>query len=147
MELETIVSVLGLLGIGGIIGGYIQHILSQRRETELRIQSENRGHYESNLVFMRIILKPEMVKNFNVARIDPLLSKTKNVSEIKRLAENRLTEFYYASILFSPDYVLTAMKEFIKNPNENTFMKSAITMRKDLWKKKTKVGLDTLSLG
>jgi hypothetical protein len=38
------------------------------------------------------------------------------------------------------------MKEFIKNPTEANFMKSAIAMRKDLWKKKTKANLETLSL-
>jgi hypothetical protein len=95
---------------------------------------------------MRIILKPEMVENFNVARLDPLLSKTKNHAEIRQLAERRLVEFYYATILFSPDYVLTAMKEFIKNPNETNFLKAANAMRKDLWKKKTKTDLKTLSL-
>jgi len=146
MEVETIITVLTSLGIGGFIGSYLQHLWSQKGKTELRIQRENRGHYESNLVWMRIILKPEMVENFNVARLDPLLSKQRNPSEIKKLAENRLVEFYYSSVLFSPDYVLTAMKEFIKNPTEANFMKSAIAMRKDLWKKKTKASLELLSL-
>ena len=147
MDIETvIVSVLSSFGVSGIIGIYLQHLWSQKRETELRIQGENRGHYESNLVWMRIILKPEMVENFNVARLDPLLSKQRNPSEIKKLAENRLIEFYYSSVLFSPDYVLTAMKEFIKNPTEVNFMKSAIAMRKDLWNKKTKVSFEILSL-
>jgi len=103
-------------------------------------------HYESNLVFMRIVLKPEMVENFNVAREDPILSRIKDKSEIKRLAERRLIEFYYSSILFCPDDVLIAMKEFIRNPTEATFMKSAIAMRKDLWKKKTKANFDNLLL-
>jgi len=147
MEVETIITVLTSLGIGGFIGSYLQHLWNQKQETESRIQSDNRGHYESNLVWMRIVIKPEMVENFNVARLDPLLSKQKNPSEIRKLAENRLTEFYYSSMLFSPDYVLTAMKEFIKNPTEANFMKSAIAMRKDLWKKKTKVNLESLSLG
>lgn len=147
MDIETIiVSILSSFGVSGIIGIYLQHLWNQKQETESRIQSENRGHYESNLVWMRIILKPKMVENFNVARLDPLLSKQRNPSEIKKLAENRLVEFYYSSALFSPDYVLTAMKEFIKNPTEANFMKSAIAMRKDLWKKKTKANLETLSL-
>jgi len=146
MEVETIIAVLTSLGIGGFIGSYLQHLWHQKGETELRLQSENRRHYESNLVWMRIILKPEMVENFNVAKLDPLLSKQRNPSEIKKLAENRLVEFYYSSILFSPDYVLTTMKEFIKNPTEANFMKSAIAMRKDLWKKKTEVDLEMLSL-
>ena len=146
MDIETILTILASLGIGGIVGSYLQHLWNQKRETESRIQSDNRGHYESNLVWMRVVLKPEMVENFNIARLDTLLANTKDVAKIKQLAINRLTEFYYATVLFSPDYVLTAIKEFIKNPNEPSFLKAAIAMRKDLWKKNTNVDLETLSL-
>jgi hypothetical protein len=150
VDIETIISVLGLLGIGGIIGGiigsYIQHILSQRRETEKRIQSLNVKHYESTLVFMRIVLNPKAIDQFNVKREDPLLSKLDNLNDVRFYARKRLIEFYYSSLLFSPDEVLSVMKEFIDNPTEDNFIKSANAMRKDLWKKKTKMEFRSLSL-
>jgi len=146
MEIETIVSILGLLGLGGIIGGYLQHLWGQRTKTELRIQNLNEGHYRSTPVWMRVLLNPENIIHFNIAREDPHISKTEDSNELREYVRRRLIEFYYSSLLYSPDDVLRTMKEFMKNPTETNFLKSAIAMRKDLWKKKTKASLETLTL-
>ncbi|MBU4373893.1 MAG: hypothetical protein KJ714_05525 [Euryarchaeota archaeon] len=66
MDFQTIFSTLGLLGVGGAIGSYIQHLLNQKRETELRIQNLNENKYRSTLIFMRCILKPENVNQFDI---------------------------------------------------------------------------------
>jgi len=144
MEVETIITVLTSLGIGGFIGSYLQHLWHQKGETELRIQSLNEGKYRSTLIFMRCVLRPESVKQFDIP--DPHIKTLKSSSDVKKFAEERLIEFYYNSLLYAPDEVLTAMKKFIKNPSEAVFMKTAIAMRKDLWKKKTKASLEMLSL-
>ncbi len=144
MNVQTILSFLGLLGIGGIIGSYLQHFWNQKRETELRIQSLNENKYRSTLVFMRCILKPENVNQFHIE--DSKIQKLKNKEEIKKYAMNKLTEFYYNSILYASDDVLRKLKQFMNQPSESNFMETAIAMRKDLWKKKTKIKLKTLSL-
>lgn len=41
MSIETILSFLGLLGIGGILGGYLQYFLNKKRDTEMKIQTLN----------------------------------------------------------------------------------------------------------
>lgn len=147
MDIETIViSILTSSTISGIMGIYLQHFWGQKRETELRIQNENKGRYVSMLIWMRLVLSPKMVDHFNVGREDPVLSKITNAHEIVYFARQRLNEFYYSSVLFSPDYVLAALKEFLDNPTEIAFVKTAIAMRKDLWKKKTKSDMETLSL-
>jgi hypothetical protein len=147
MDIETIIiSVLSSLGISGLIGIYLQHLWTQKRETESKIQSLNVKHYESTLVFMRIVLDPKKIDHFNVAREDPLLSKITNTNEIRYFARNRLIEFYYGAVLFYSDEVLNAIKEFLQDATEDNFMKTAIAMRKDLWKKKTKIDLKMLSL-
>jgi len=147
MDIETIlISVLSSLGISGLIGIYLQHLWTQKRETESRIQGLNVKHYESTLVFMRIVLEPKKIDHFNVAREDPVISKLTNSQDIRYFARQRLNEFYYGSVLFYSDEVLNALKEFIQNSTEEAFMKTAIVMRKDLWKKDTKMDLKTLSL-
>lgn len=93
---------------------------------------------------MRCLLKPESLKEFDIP--DKRIYELKGNEEIKKFAKSRLIEFYYNSFLYASDEVLTEMKIFIKNPDENNFVKAAFVMRRDLWKKKTKVGLDTLSL-
>lgn len=144
MDFQTIFSTLGLLGVGGAIGSYIQHLLNQKRETELRIQNLNENKYRSTLIFMRCILKPENVNQFDIN--DPNFQKLKNVMEIKDYANNKLIEFYYNSLLYASDDVLIKMKEFMVNPTETNFMRTAISMRNDLWKKGTKINPQILSL-
>ncbi|MDO8633743.1 MAG: hypothetical protein Q7K34_00430 [archaeon] len=144
MDLQTIISILSLLGLGGIIGGYIQHLLNQRKETELRIQSLNEDKYRSTLVFMRCVLKPENMNQFNIH--DPHMQSLKKKEEIKKYAMEKLTEFYYNSILYASDGVLRKFKQFMIEPSEYNFMESAIAMRKDLWKKGTKIKLNQISL-
>lgn len=144
MDIQTIISIFGLLGIGGITGSYLQHLWSQKRETELKIQNLNENKYRSTLVFMRCVLKPENVSHFHIE--DPKIPHMKNEEEIKEYAMVRLTEFYYNSVLYASDDVLRKFKQFINQPSESIFMEVAIAMRKDLWKKGTKIELKTLQL-
>ncbi|MDD5182372.1 MAG: hypothetical protein PHC66_04365 [Candidatus Nanoarchaeia archaeon] len=144
MDLQIIISVLSLLGLGGIVGGYIQHLLNQKRETELRIQSLNEGRYRSILVFMRCVLKPENVNQFCID--DSYIQRLKSDEAIKKYATAKLTEFYYNSVLYASDNVLRRFKQFMNMPSEHNFMETAIAMRKDLWNKGTKLNLDCTSL-
>jgi hypothetical protein len=89
-------------------------------------------------------MHPENVGQFHVE--DPNLVKLTDTGDVKDYAKQKMIEFYYSSLLYAPDEVLTAMKEFMRNPTETSFMQSAIAMRKDLWKKKTKANLESLSL-
>lgn len=147
MDIDTlIISVLSSLGISGIIGIYLQHLWAQKEKTESRMQGLNVNHYKSTLVWMRLVLDPKLVDHFNVGREDPALSKITNAHEIKYYARQRLNEFYYGSVLFYPDEVLVAMKDFIVNPSEQTFIITANAMRQDLSKKKTKLTSEILSL-
>ena len=146
MDIDTIlISVLSSLGISGIVGIYLQYLWTQRGKTESLIQAENRKTYESTIVWMRIFLNPEKVKHYNVCKIDPtLLGLTEK--ELKEHARNLLVSFYIESVLFYPDCVLMAIKDFLNNPREENLMKTAVAMKKDLWKKNTKIDLKTLSL-
>ncbi|MDP3765935.1 MAG: hypothetical protein Q8R04_05465 [Nanoarchaeota archaeon] len=144
MNIETIISVLGLLGIGGIIGSYLQHLWNQKRETESKIQNINEKGYRSTLIFMRCVLKPENLNQFHIE--DQNMTKLKSREEIREYAKAKLMEFYYADVLYAPDDVLIKIRQFMKNPSEINFVKTAIAMRKDLWKKKTKIDLKNISL-
>jgi len=43
-------------------------------------------------------------------------------------------------LLFASDNVINAIKQFVNEPNENTFYEAAIKMRQDLYGLKTKLG-------
>jgi len=142
MDIQSIISVLGLLGVGGAIGSYFQYLWKQKREIELKIQGLNENKYRSTLVFMRCILKPENINQFNID--DPSMQRLKG-KEVENYARAKLIEYYYNSILYASDDVLSMLKEFINNPSESNFFEVAIAMRKDLWKKGTKIDPKSLS--
>ena len=104
MNIETIISFLGLLGVGGVIGSYLQHLWNQKRETELKIQNINENKYRSILMFMRCVLEPENVDQFSFN--NPNIQKQKNPQQVKKYVIRNLTELYYNSFLYASDEVI-----------------------------------------
>jgi hypothetical protein len=66
MEIKDIVSIISLLGFGGIFGAWIKHLFEKRKETEIKIQNLNENKYKSTLIFMRCVLNPDSIKQFEI---------------------------------------------------------------------------------
>ena len=49
MDIQTILSILGLLGVGGIIGSYIQYALNQKGDITKEVRSLNLKRYSPSL--------------------------------------------------------------------------------------------------
>jgi len=129
MDIETfqlIISVLGLFGIGGVIGAYIQHLFDKQKQIGLEIRKIKEERYRSTLVHMRLVLNPEKFNQF-------IFEKNESHSTTKEHENEKVIEYYYNSLLYATDEVLIHLKEFIRDPNENTFAETAIAMRSDLW--------------
>lgn len=133
MAIPTTIEVLGLLGVGGIIGAYFKSLWDKKKEIDLQSQNIKELRYRSTLIFMRCFLKPKSLQQFDID--DPEIRKLKREEEIKKHCRSKLIEFYYNSVLYAPDKVLSNIKCFIENPSEVNFMKTANSMRKDLWGK------------
>lgn len=67
-DVQTVISILGLLGLGGIIGAYFNHILEKKREMELRIVERREDQYkrflENIIGFFEGWVNKERQKNF-----------------------------------------------------------------------------------
>ena len=144
MEIETIISVLGLLGLGGIVGSYFQYRLNQLKETDLKLQELNENKYRSILIYMRCALHPEHHNQFTTN--DPVFQKLTAKHKVKKYSLLHVREFYYNSLLYASDEVLIKLKQFIETPTETNFMQTALAMRKDLWKKRTNIAVSMLSI-
>ena len=59
---------------------------------------------------------------------------------------NKIKEYYYHSILYCPDEVILALKQFIETPSKENYIKTATAMRKDLWNKGTKLKKEDIIL-
>lgn len=49
MSLETIISFVTLLGLGGVIGAYFNHLFEKRRELELQLRQRKEDQYKKFL--------------------------------------------------------------------------------------------------
>ncbi|MFH1662134.1 MAG: hypothetical protein ABIA02_03490 [Candidatus Falkowbacteria bacterium] len=137
MDIQTIFSILGLLGVGGIAGSYIQYMLNQKGDITKEVRILNENKYRSILVLMRCILDPVAVNQFNFSNKDEInLNKIIDDKEkIITYAKSKLKEYYYHSFLYASDNVINEIENFIKNSNEDNFIKTANAMRKNLWNK------------
>ncbi len=125
--------IIGLLGglIGGITVAVVQYFLDKKKEIELNLNKLMEDKYRSLLVFMACALDIEKRRYFTMN--EQIQNKT------SQDYLNQIMEYYYHSILYSPDEVILTLKQFIETPNKENYIKTAIAMRKDLWNKETKL--------
>ena len=132
MDYTTIVS--GLVG-GGVVA-LIQYMLGKKKERYLNLNKINEEKYRIILIHMSCALDYENRKYFSI--------KKDYEASNKDYYFNCVREYYYQSLLYSSDFVILALKKFIKNPNKENYIKVAKSMRKDLWDKKTKLKYDDI---
>jgi hypothetical protein len=141
--MEDILSALSLFGIGGIIGAYIKNLLDKRKELDFKLNEINEEKFRSILVFMSILLRPENRKHFIV---DDKFLQSLDEDGVKRHCLMKLEEYYYHSMLYASDEVITSIKTFIESPNRENYVKVAKAMRVDLWNKKSKLTFSDLMI-
>lgn len=141
MNIETILSILSLLGIGGIIGAYVKNLLGKRKELDFKLNELNEDKFRSILVFMSILLRPENRKHFIV---DDKYLQNLSEEDLKKHCLMKIEEYYYHSMLYASDNVIRAIKQFIQKPNRENYVKVAKFMRVDLWNKKSKLSFSDL---
>jgi hypothetical protein len=125
MTIENVLSALGLLGIGGVLGTYLR-ILWERRNTALLHKQEFK-----ETRFKCIILLMYAALNFE-DRDSGLKEHARNFSSREDVIDELKAEWHNA-ILFASDEVLKTIFEFLKEPSVRLFKQAALAMRKDLW--------------
>ena len=93
-NIETILSILALLGIGGVIGAYFNHFLERKREMERRIVER----------------KEEQYRNF----LENLLAFFEGWHD-KQKKEKFMIELYTHAPLYASDEVIKLANEFLKS--------------------------------
>jgi len=124
--------------IGGVIATFLKTFLEKRKDIELSLNRITEDKYRSLLVFMACAI------DINKKRFFTLSEQIENKTSEDYL--NQIKEYYYHSILYSPDNVILALKEFILNPSKELYVKVAKEMRKDLWGRKTKLDYNDISI-
>ena len=59
---QIIFSALTLLGVGGIVGGYITFLLDKKKELEFKQLEQKEKRYKSCLLYMDVYFEPKNIK-------------------------------------------------------------------------------------
>ena len=86
---------------------------------------------------MYAYINPKALKNIKLRR-----PEIRNINDLK----DELNTEWVNSWMFADDRTIKSFKNFIEKPNEKTFSETILSMRKDLWGKKTNLPIDTFSL-
>jgi hypothetical protein len=56
---RAIISALTLLGLGGIVGGYITYLLDKKKAREFKVLEQKERRYKSSLLYMDAYFEPK----------------------------------------------------------------------------------------
>ncbi len=135
---EIMISLVSAVGVGGVFGAYFQSRFQHQRELKSDIHELKRQRYGAILIQMLTILDPE----HGLSKSQKFRPDLKNIEDFKEEVKIEMLN----GVLFASDEVIKAMAEFIRNPNHGTYIKTVISMRRDLWGKRTKISEDTLNV-
>lgn len=135
--IQTILSALTLLGVGGIIGGYVSYLLDKKKERESKVLEQKEKRYKSCLLYMDAYFEPKNIKY--------LSSRQPDIDSADDVIEYLKMEFYEMMLYASKDVILP-VKSFIENPVRENFLKTILSMRQDLSSKNNDLDLSIMSL-
>lgn len=121
--IQIIISVLALLGLGGILGGYITYLLDNKKERESKVIEQKEKRYKSCLLYMDAYFKPENIKYLS-SRL-PDIRSAKDVLEYLKME-------YHEMMLYASKEVILSVKVFIEHPTPENFLRTILIMRSDL---------------
>ena len=121
--IQTILSALTLLGVGGILGGYITYLLDKKKERKFKVLEQKEKRYKSCLLYMDAFFEPKNIKY--------LSSRQPDIDNAQDVIEYLKMEFYEMMLYASKDVILS-VKSFIENPVRDNFLKTILSMRHDL---------------
>ncbi len=134
---QTIFSALTLIGVGGIVGGYMTYLLDKKKEREFKVLEQKEKRYKSCLLYMDAFFQPKNIKY--------LSSRQPDIDNTRDIIAYLEMEFHEMMLYASKD-VIFSVKAFIENPDRDNFLKTILAMRKDLSTKRDDLDLEKIKL-
>ncbi len=135
--IQLIFSALTLLGVGGIVGGYMTYLLDKKREQEFKVLEQKEKRYKSCLLYMDAYFTPKNIKY--------LSSRQPDIDNAKDIIEYLKME-YHEMMLYASKEVIISVKKFIEKPSYDSFLVTILTMRQDLSKMNKDLSIDSIKI-
>jgi len=136
-SIQIIFSILTLLGIGGIAGGYITYLLDKKKEREFKVLEQKEKRYKSCLLYMDAFFEPKNIKYLSSRQPD--IDNAQDVIEYLKME-------YHEMMLYASKEVILSVKIFIETPTHEKFLRTILTMRQDLSKIKNDLDLHDIQI-
>ncbi len=138
VSLQFIMSVFTAVGIGGILGAYFQSRFQHKKDLESDMHTLKRARYGAILIQMLTVLDPKV----GLPKVKEIRPDLATVDDFKEEIKTELLN----SVLFASDEVIRSMAGFVRDPSYAAYVKTASSMRRDLWGRKTAVDEDLLDV-
>ncbi|MFA5159884.1 MAG: hypothetical protein WC484_05195 [Candidatus Omnitrophota bacterium] len=135
--IQIILSALTLLGVGGIVGGYITYLLDKKKEREFKVLEQKEKRYKSCLLYMDASFNPKNIKYLSSRQPD--IDSTQDILEYLKME-------YHEMALYASKEVVFSVRNFIENPTNENFLKTILIMRQDLAAKKTDLDIGDIRI-
>jgi hypothetical protein len=123
--IKEIITILSLLGLGGIVGAFFNSVWERNKAISLQKQEYKEARYKAIILLMYGFLEYKDESDFLIIHRPDLNSKEKLFLELKTEWNNM--------ILYASDEVLLKSHTFLNKSSHENYKKLAIEMRKDLW--------------
>jgi len=135
--LQTISTTLTLLGVGGIVGGYITYLLDKKKEREFKVLEQKEKRYKSCLLYMDAFFEPKNIKYLSSRQPD--IDNAQDVIEYLKME-------YHEMMLYASKEVILSVKTFIENPTHENLLRTILIMRQDLSAKRNNLDLNSIRI-
>jgi hypothetical protein len=133
---SVIVSMLTALGVSGLLVAFFQHRFEHQKQIRGLEHDLKEKRYKAINVLMLTLLDPEDMRQVYEHRPD-----LRNIDDVVKELRTEMLN----GILFASDDVIRSLGEFIAQPAHDRYIKTAVSMRKDLWGRGTSVGGEVLA--
>jgi hypothetical protein len=139
LSIEVLVSLVAALGLGTIIGAFFQYRFQYQKEVRNAAFELKSKRYLAIIMEMLTVLHfDKHGTRFSKAYRPDLLSKDDFLEELKAELLN--------GIVFANDRAIRSLSTFIAHQDSRSYLQALLSIRKDLWGKRTSISQSTLEM-
>lgn len=134
--MNEILNIVGVSALISIIVTFVFDLIRHKANIKFEnLFSQKMERYRSILVFMSVVVN---VENYKHIQTDYRPYDDRDNEKIINYYKNEIILHRSFCVLFADEKVIKCLNDFIEAPSQNTFDKTAMAMRYDLWKNKYK---------